>query len=223
MTITNVASNAITVPVAVTGPAFRLIGADSITLAGGGSGDVTVEFSPATPGSDAGTLELGAAGDLDHVVVPLAGTGSTPMVTSDAALEFGDVAIGATGTAMATLHNLDASRSFRIDRLVIDDAEFTVALPADPTLGPGASLAIPVQFTPATAGAHTGRLSVILEGDPTPITIVDVTGRGVATSGGGGGDGGCSAGGSPALAVALVLVALPRRRRSSARQRLAIR
>jgi uncharacterized protein (TIGR03382 family) len=220
VTITTLASNAITVPVSVTGPAFRLVGADSITLAGGGSGDVTVEFSPATLGSDAGTLELGAAGDLDHVVVPLAGTGSTPMVTSDPAPEIGDVAIGATGEATVALHNLDASRSFRIDRLVIDDAEFTVARPADPTLGPGASLAIPVQFTPATTGAHRGQLSVILEGDPTPITIVDLAGRGIAHSGS---SSGCNASGSPALAIALVIFALRRRRRSSTRQCFTIR
>lgn len=215
VTITNLASNSITVPVAVTGAAFTLVGPETVALAGGGSGDVTVEFRPATPGSYAGTLELGAAGDLDRVVIPLAGIAGAPMVTSDAALEFGDVALGSTREATFTLHNLDATRAFRIDQLVIDDAEFAVALPVDPMLGSGATLTIPVQFTPATAGAHTSQLSVFLEGDATPVAIVDLAGQGLAHGGGG-----CNAGGSPALAVALAVLALGRRRRRGAEVRM---
>ena len=211
--ITNVASNSITVPVAVTGAGFALVDPLPLTLAGGASGDVTVEFQPAAAGSYTGTLAIGAVGDLDHVEVPLAGTSGPPMVTSDPGLAFGDVAIGSTGEMTLAIHNLDAARSFRIDQLAIDAAEFTVALPADPALGPGATVMVPVRFTPTSAGAHTARLSVILEGDTTPIAIVELTGQGQSVAHRDGG--GCRASGSPGAALALVVLALVRRRRRS--------
>jgi uncharacterized protein (TIGR03382 family) len=209
--ITNVASNPITVPVAITGAAFALVDPLPLVLAGGASGDVTVEFQPAAPGSYTGTLAIGAVGDRDHVEVPLTGTSGPPMVTSDPSLAFGDVAIGSTGEVTLAIHNLDAARSFRIDQLAIDDAEFTVALLADPTLGPSATVMVPVRFTPTSAGAHSARLSVILEGDARPIAIVELTGQGQSVAHRDGG--GCSASGSPGAAIALVVLALARRRR----------
>jgi uncharacterized protein (TIGR03382 family) len=89
----------------------------------------------------------------------------------------------------------------------------SVALPADPTLGPGATVMVPVRFTPTSAGAHTAQLSVILEGDVTPIAIVELTGQGQSVAHRDGG--GCSASGSPGAAIVFALVALVRRRRRS--------
>ena len=209
VTITNLTSGPVTWPLAVTGAGFAIVGDAAIALAAGASGEITVEFRPTAAGTLAGTLEIGAAGDADHFALPLSGTASAPMVTSDSTLAFGDVAVGRTGEGMLAIHNLDTSRSFRIAQIAIDDPAFTASLPADPTLAPGATVMLPVQFAPTAAGAHAAQLSVTLEGDTAPIALVDLSGQGV------GHGGGCNATGAPGAGLAFALLALVRRRRAA--------
>ena len=215
VTITNITSGPVTWPVEVTGSAFALVGGGAIALAAGASADVTVEFRPREPGDHTGTLEIGAAGDPAHFTVALGGTATAPMVTCDRALAFGEVAVGDTAEAMLAIHNLDPAHSFRIAQLpVVDSGVFIAALPANATLAPAATLMVDVLFSPRAAGAHTARLLVLLDNDPVPIAVVDLTGDGV---GHGGGGGGCSATGAPGAAplLALAFLVLGRRRRAA--------
>lgn len=207
--ITNVAAAPITVPVAVTGDAFALVGQDAIPLAAGASADITVEFQPTTVGSYSGTLELGTPGDRDHVVVPLMGTARPPMVQCDTALAFGDVRVGSTAEATLTIHNLEATGALAIKEIVADHPEFVVTPLSDPVLGPDATISIAVQFRPTAPGPQAGKLRVFLDGDVTPIAVVDVTGNGLATGHGGG----CNTTEPPGAAVALALLAFLRGRR----------
>jgi uncharacterized protein (TIGR03382 family) len=209
VTITNLTSGTVTWPVAVTGAGFALVGDAAITLAAGASGEVTVGFRPTASGDHAGTLVIGAPDGLDHFAVPLAGTATTPMVTADSALAFGEVAVGHTGAAMLAIHNLDTAHGFRIAQLAIDVPAFTATLAGDATLAPGATVMVPVQFTPTAAGAHAAQLSVVLDGADAPIATADLTGQGV-----GHGGGGCNATGSPGAGLGLALLALVRRRRT---------
>jgi len=207
--ITNVAATPITVPIAVTGDAFALVGQDAIPLAAGASADITVEFQPTTAGSYSGTLELGTPGDRDHVVVPLMGTAHPPMVQCDTALAFGDVRVGSTAEATLTIHSLETTGALAIKEIVTDNPEFAVTPLSDPVLGPDATISIAVQFTPTTPGGQAGKLHVFLDGDVTPIAVVDVTGNGLATGHGGG----CNTTEPPGAAVALALLAFLRGRR----------
>lgn len=207
--ITNVAATPITVPVVVTGDAFALVGQDAITLAAGASADITVQFQPTTVGSYSGTLELGTTGDRDHVVVPLMGTARLPMVQCDTALAFGDVRVGSTAEATLTIHSLETTGALAIKQIATDHAEFAVTPLSDPVLGPGATISVAVQFTPTTSGSQAGRLLVFLDGDATPIAVVDVTGNGLATDH----RGGCNTTEPPGAAVALALLAFLRGRR----------
>lgn len=207
--ITNLAATPITVPIVVTGDAFALVSQDAIALAAGASADITVEFQPTTVGSYSGTLELGTPGDRDHIVVPLAGTARPPMVQSDTALAFGDVRVGSMAEATLTIHSLETMDALAIKEIVSDHAEFAVTPLSDPVLGPDATISIAVQFTPTTPGPQAGQLRVFLDGDVTPIAVVDVTGNGLATGHGGG----CSTTEPPGAAVALALLAFLRGRR----------
>ena len=74
VTITNLADNPITVPITVTGASFAASAAE-VTIPGAETREVVVEFVPAAPGMFTGTLELGVAGDPDHAIVALSGTG----------------------------------------------------------------------------------------------------------------------------------------------------
>jgi hypothetical protein len=72
--ISNLADDPITVPVAVTGAGFAS-SATELAIAARGTAEIAVEFAPAGPGMFTGALELGAAGDPDHAIIALSGTG----------------------------------------------------------------------------------------------------------------------------------------------------
>jgi len=207
--ITNVAATPITVPIVVTGDAFALVGQDAITLAAGASADLTIEFQPTAAGSYSGTLEVGAPGDRDRVVVPLMGTSRPPMVQCDTALQFGDVRVGSTAEATLTIHSLETTGALAIKDIVTDNAAFAVTPVSDPVLGPDATISVAVQFTPTSPGSQAGQLHVFLDGDVTPIAVVGVTGNGLATDH----RGGCNTTEPPGAALALALIAFLRGRR----------
>lgn len=213
VTLTNVGGTAIEVPIQLAGSAFALVGAASLTIAAGASVDITIEFRPLAPGSYSGALEIGSAGDLDHVIVPLHGDSHAPSVTCDDIAAFGDVVVGNTAEATITIRNLDTMRSFRIARLATDNPAFSVELPADPLLPPGATLPVPIWFTPSAAGAYTSALSVTLDDDLEPVAVADLTGNGIGPISGGGC---CNPSGSPVGAplalLVLLLLRVPRSR-----------
>ena len=230
LTITNLTADSITLPVTVTGTGFS-VAEPRVVIAGGATAEVIVEFRPPAAGLFTGTLELGAAGDLDHAIVSLSGLGWSPDVSVAAALDLGTVTVGATGEAMLELRNLDPVHSVTIAEVVVDStphlraspvdgAGFIAELPGDPVLAPGATLAIVVRFTPVVAGPATATLAIVLDGDPAPQAIVSLTAQGEASADSGGGHhgGGCNAGSSGSaigggLAIAvLALLARARRR-----------
>lgn len=214
--ITNLTTHSITVPIAVTGVGFSVAGVE-VAIAGGATAEVVVEFRPPAGGLFTGTLELGAAGDLDHAIVSLSGLGVSPSVSVAAALDLGTVTVGTTGEAMLEIRNLDPSHSFTIADLVVEGAGFTAAMPGDPVLAPGATLAIVVRFTPAVTGPAAGTLAIVLDGDSLPHAIVSLTAQGEAPPDDGRGHhgGGCNTGGpagSSGGALAIALLAVLRRR-----------
>jgi MYXO-CTERM domain-containing protein len=131
------------------------------------------------------------------------------MVQCDTALAFGDVRVGSTAEATLTIHSLETTAALAIKKIATDHAEFAVTPLADPVLGPGATISVAVQFTPTTSGSQAGKLLVFLDGDVTPIAVVDVTGNGLAT----GHRGGCSTTEPPGAGLALALLAFLRGRR----------
>lgn len=74
VTITNLAANPITVPITVTGASFAASAAE-VTIPGGETAEVLVEFAPTAPGMFTGALEIGVEGDPDRAIIALSGTG----------------------------------------------------------------------------------------------------------------------------------------------------
>jgi uncharacterized protein (TIGR03382 family) len=86
VTITNLSTAPVTVPVAVTGMGFS-IDRTSVTIPGGTTADVVVQFQPPAPGAFTGSLELGASGDPEHASVLLSGQGASMPGTDDPPVE----------------------------------------------------------------------------------------------------------------------------------------
>jgi hypothetical protein len=222
ITVTNLASDPVDVPVAVTGDAFARTSAPTLALAGGASVDVAIEFRPPSRGAYAGALTIGDAADPDRATLPLSGIATSPDVTCETSLDLGKVAVGARADGTIRLRNLDTAHGFTIAELSVDDAAFTADTPGDPVLAAGGAKPIAVHFAPTTTGLAQGKLSIVLAGDPVPQAVVALTGDGFVADaggvdaggdhGGGGGGGGCATSrASDTGALALVVAALAAR------------
>ena len=99
---------------------------------------------------------------------------------SSSSLTFSTVVIGSSQTLNDTITNT-AATSVTISTVTASDAEFNIAAPALPlTLAPGKSVALSVSFTPKTAGATSGQISLMTNEAVNNKHAVGVSGKGVA-------------------------------------------
>jgi hypothetical protein len=152
-------------------------------VAPGGQRSVTVRFRPATVGSQEGELHI-ASNDLDAglVRITLRGGGVAPNIRVDPdRLAFGPVDVGQRLDKELTVYN-DGTDAFAVTTLTSPAPHFSVVSPAGPfTVGPGGQQPVTVRFSPATADAQSGELS-LTSNDPDAATVtvpLQGVGRGV--------------------------------------------
>lgn len=148
----------------------------------GGSSAFTVSFAPASASSISGSLTLVNNTLNSPLVIPLTGTGVSPIAqlsASPASLSFGSITTGTSGMQTVTLANTGNS-SVSISQINMSAAGFSAtgfALPL--TLAAGQSTSFSVTFTPTTSGFFSG--SVTVSSNATnPSLIVSLAGSGVA-------------------------------------------
>ena len=151
---------------AASDPAYALTGAPAMPaeVLPGTDLHLTVSYFPTLGGAAPGELEvLSDNAARPRALVELTGQGIAPrLCIARGDLDFGDVAVGATGKKTATL------KSCGLEDLVLSALSTTSPFsldgtpPALPqTLAPGATLAVPLAFKPATTG---------LQSQPLPTT-----------------------------------------------------
>jgi pectate lyase len=100
---------------------------------------------------------------------------------SPAALAFGDVRVGSTGSQTLAIRNA-GSRTVTVSAITATGTGIAVSgLPTPATLQPGESRNLTVTFTPAAAGSLTGRLTISSDAPDSPLGVA-VTGNGVSTT-----------------------------------------
>jgi hypothetical protein len=148
--------------------------------------DVTVRFSPSSPGAKLGVLEI-ASNDADESVLALdmTGRGGTGDVnaTIEANGDFGDVALGSFG--LLTLQvlnqgtcNLELTNVSR----VAGSADFSIGsgggFPTFPlVLGAGSHVEIPIRYEPSSFGLKGATFRVQSDDPDDPIIDVGVIGN----------------------------------------------
>ncbi|MBN2494348.1 MAG: choice-of-anchor D domain-containing protein [Deltaproteobacteria bacterium] len=157
--------------------------------------DVRVRYSPRTPGSDHGGVEVysddPASDPSTHLtgVVSLMGSSSSRhcdlRVTPPFAV-FGDVVSGGSATLDLLLSNVgNAACTFHSAQLAENssDQEFSIVSAPDPAtaVDPGETLQIRLGYAPVDLGPDAGVLSVA-SSDPDGDIRVDISGTGVATA-----------------------------------------
>jgi Cep192 domain 4 len=99
---------------------------------------------------------------------------------SSSSLTFSTVVIGSSQTLTDTITNT-AATSVTISTVTVSDAEFNITAPALPlTLAPGKSAALSIRFTPNTAGASSGQISLMTHEAVNNKHAVPVSGKAVA-------------------------------------------
>ena len=172
-------------------------------LAPGASCVLQVTFAPAQSGTRSGTLSIASSATALPLTVALAGVGAqSHLQIFPASLTFGPIAVGSAASLSFTLANTGTAPITGIALATTGD--YTVTVPcAVSALAVGGSCSVTVDFTPTTAGARAGTLTVT-SSDATSPAGVPLAGSGIAngtftlTAGGSNTASATVAGGSPA-------------------------
>jgi hypothetical protein len=151
------------------------------SIAPRGSQTVRVTFTPSAAQSYSATLTM-TTNDPSHptVSVPLSGTGAGQSAVgwTPAALAFGTVVAGETGTAILTISN-SGSVSLQVTGIAASPSAFT-AVPTKISVSPKGSQPVTVSFSPAAAESYTGTLAFQTSAAAHPSVSVPLSGTGLS-------------------------------------------
>ena len=162
----------------LTGPGFSLQGpALPLTLAAGQHASFAIKFAPLASGKATGSLSL-VSNATNALTVAMTGTGVAGKLTANpAALNYGNVNLGSSGTKNLTV--TASTASVTITQSVLTGTAFSLTGPTLPlTLTAGQSATFSIQFTPVAAGSVSGALSLV--SNAANKTLIALSGTGIA-------------------------------------------
>jgi hypothetical protein len=144
---------------------------------------VTVAFQPTAVGATSGNISIVSNAPTSPTSVALAGTGIAPTLTlgiSPTSLSFGNVTTGtSSATQNVTITNTGNS-NVTISQINLSGAGYSMTGGSAPvTLTPSQNLTLSIQFSPTTAGAASGSVTIVSNATGSPATI-SLSGTGVA-------------------------------------------
>ena len=153
-----------------------------MALGMGQTGTFSVWVNPTATGNLKGTLTIQGDPTSNPVVLNLSATGITtqPQISlSSAAVNFGTVGVGASGTSILSISNTGAS-DLTVSVVSLTGAEFGLTGIATPkTISAGQSVPVSLGYRPTAAVASTGSLSITSNDPAHPTVTVALTGTGV--------------------------------------------
>lgn len=158
----------------VTGAAFSTTGLNlPVTLAPGQAVTFSVVFNPQTVGSATGTLAVTNDATGSPLNIALSGTtvAAGSLITNPTSFTWANVQVGMAQPQTETLKN-SGGENLTISQATTTAAAFTytgLSLPL--TLAPNQSTTFGVVFTPTTAGASNGNLSLTVNGSSATVDI----------------------------------------------------
>lgn len=154
-------------------------------VASGGRQEIVIRFLPVAAGAQSGNLVL-STNDPNRagIAVPLTGTGKAlagdaRAEVSASVLEFGSIAVGQSKELTVSVNAVSVS-PVTVSALSIDNARFTIVSPAAPFSVPaGRSTAVRIRFTPDSATAFRGALTITNNSTNKPTLTVALAGWGI--------------------------------------------
>jgi hypothetical protein len=182
--LTNTGTSNVVINLAtVNGNAFGMSGLSlPRTLPAGQSMTFTAQFAPNAAGAAQGSISFTDNAPNSPQTLMLSGmgvAGTAALDASPSSISFGNVTVGSTGSSPVTLTN-SGSSTITISQINISGAGVSIAGLATPsTLIAGQSTTFTARFSPASAAALVGSISVVSNASNSPLAIA-VTGAGVA-------------------------------------------
>jgi Abnormal spindle-like microcephaly-assoc'd, ASPM-SPD-2-Hydin len=165
LTLSNTGAQSLTISAAnVTGPGFTVSGLTlPYSLAAGSSANLTVQFSPTSPGTDTASLAIASNASDSSVAVALSGSASSTSGTlgvTPGSISFGNVTIGTTQTQSGSVTANGAGLT--LSSVGSSSSAFTIGgLTLPVTLAAGQSVPFTVTFSPTAAGAVSANISFV--------------------------------------------------------------
>jgi hypothetical protein len=183
--VTNTGTATLTITqVAPTGAAFSVSGFTlPLNVGAGQQTQITVAFQPTAVGAAAGNISIASNAPTSPTSVGLTGTGIAATFTlgiSPTSLSFGNVTTGtSSATQNVTITNTGNS-NVAISQINLSGMGYGMTGGSAPvTLTPSQSITVAVQFSPTTAGAASGSITIVSNATGSPATIA-LSGTGVA-------------------------------------------
>lgn len=186
ITLTNVGgTSAIVSSFSLSGSTFTIKGLSvPQTIAAGQSTSFQVVFDPTQSTQYSGTVTLNVNTTQKTLAIPLSGagvTGSRIISVSPTALNFGSLSVGAQTTARVQLEN-PGNSTLTVSSVTISGSGFTAnGVASGLAIPTGQSAVLNVEFSPTTAGAKSGTVTISSNAS-TPVMTVALSGSGVAAS-----------------------------------------
>jgi len=157
-----------------------------MTLSPTQSVTLQIQFDPTATGSASGQITINSNSSTGGtVLVPLSGTGTAanPQLTISAgSVSFGSETVNTATTQTLTLTS-SGTTPVTVNSAAISGAGFSIVGGSFPvTLNPTQTLALQLQFKPATAGALTGQLTISSNSSSGGTAVVALSGTGTAAA-----------------------------------------
>ncbi len=189
VTLTSTGTAPVTISAAkVTGKNFAVSGSSfPVTLSPNQSVTLELKFEPSSTGAEHGQLRIQSDSSTNSTaVVSLSGTGTaatTPQLSiSTAALTFGSVTVDSSSSQSVTLTSTGTA-PVTVNGATVTGSGFAVSGATFPvTLNPSQSVSLKVQFSPSSASAASGRLTVQSDSSTNSTAVVNLSGTGTAAT-----------------------------------------
>jgi hypothetical protein len=166
----------------ITGTGFTTSGLNvPLTLAAGQSSTFNVQFNPKSAGAVTGNLALSSNATNATSTVSLSGTGVAAGLTlsvSPSTIGFGNVTVGNSASRNITVAN-SGNSNVSISSVQLTGSNLTLSGGSAVTLSPAQSITLAVQFSPTSAGATSGSVSIVSNATGSPAAV-SISGTGVA-------------------------------------------
>ncbi len=153
--------------VAATGTGFSVSGISlPVTLGAGQSVTFNVTFTPPSAGSFSGNVAVTSNAQNPTLNIPISGTAvaAGSLTASPTSIDFGNVVVGSSASQTVTLKNTGGA-NVTVTAASISGTGFSFSgLTVPLTLTPNQTSGFSVKFTPASAGAVNGTMSLTVSG-----------------------------------------------------------
>src|SRR5579872_137511 len=174
-TVTNTGGSSVSISqISITGTGFSLSGISAhLTLTAGQSATFTTAFTPQTASAASGSVRIISNASNSTLTITLSGTGTAPQAgqlsVAPATLGLGSVVVGQSGTASGSL--TASGGSVTVTAASTNNSAFSIGgLSLPVTIPSGQSAPFTITFSPQTAAAESGTLTITSNALSSPTT-----------------------------------------------------